>query len=73
MQDTVYLPRLELLEAAATPPVRDYCCLRYKRRGTSCPGCRLRPENRRAAAEAIISGPRKTMPVGSFLAQESCF
>jgi hypothetical protein len=56
MQDTVYLPRLELLEAAATPPVRDYCCLRYKRRGTRGPGFPLRPENRRAAAASFGLG-----------------
>jgi hypothetical protein len=50
------LPLLEPPPRAPARPVRDNCCLRYKRRGTKCPGCPLRPEN--AAATAVpAQGP----------------
>jgi len=35
-------------------PVRDRCCLRYRRKGTKCSVCPLRPENGGADLEPTI-------------------
>jgi hypothetical protein len=47
----------ELPAPVSSQPVRNNCCLRYKRRGTKCPGCPLRPENADRAATVPTQEP----------------
>jgi hypothetical protein len=55
MNDLPKLPLLESPRPASSSPIREKCCLRYKRKRMACLGCPLRPEN--VGHEAAASTP----------------